>query len=491
MVALMLEPIHDWVDAPGVLVSWDPSPTTLAKVREAPASAAPASYQQAQHLRAYCEHAAQGTEMARLNIPAWNIAGKCDIGAMSHVINAYLRRHDTYHSWFQFDDDGQIIRRTIRNPGDIKFVPTEHGETTPADWRHHVLATPSPLQWDCFRFGIVQRSDHFTFYVSVDHLHADAMFMCAVFVEIHMMYTALARGGAPIRLPAAGSYADYCVRQHQYTSALTLASPQVRAWVDFANNNDATLPSFPLPLGDPSVPCAGALLTVELMDEQESRRFDSVCVEGGARFSAGVFACAALAERELTGSETYYVITPTTTRNTSADFMTTGWFTGVVPITVPLAAKSFRDIALAAQASFDSGIELANVPFDRVLELATSDLRLRKPRPGVPMLSYLEAGIPPLSPDFVSQWNELKGRIYSDVGAARQVGMWVNRSEQGTTITVAFPDNPIARESIVLYLDALKSECVRVARGRTVARPPVPVPTIARTRCAAVDVAAS
>ena len=37
---------------------------------------------------------------------------------------------------------------------------------------------------------------------------------------------------------------------------------------------------------------------------------------GGVRFIGGVFACAALAERELTGVDTYRVITPTTTRAT-------------------------------------------------------------------------------------------------------------------------------------------------------------------------------
>ena len=116
MVALTLEAIHDWADDPGVLVSWDPSPATLDKAREAPVSAVPASYQQAQHLRAYREYAAKGAEMARLNIPAWNIDGQCDIAAMTYVINAYLRRHDTYHSWFEFNDADEIVRRTIRQP---------------------------------------------------------------------------------------------------------------------------------------------------------------------------------------------------------------------------------------------------------------------------------------------------------------------------------------------------------------------------------------
>ena len=102
--------------------------------------------------------------MSRLFIAAWDIAGRCDIRAMTYVINAHLRRHDTYRSWFEYQDAEHIVRRTIRDPADIEFVPTEHGEMTPAELRDHLLATPDPLQWDCFRFGIIQRADHFTFY---------------------------------------------------------------------------------------------------------------------------------------------------------------------------------------------------------------------------------------------------------------------------------------------------------------------------------------
>jgi hypothetical protein len=461
-----LEAIRDWVDAPGELISWDPSPATLAKVKEAPVADVPASYQQAQHLRAYREHAARGTEMARLTIPTWDIQGRCDIRAMTHVINAYLRRHDTYRSWFEFGDGDRVVRRTLRNPRDIKFVATEHGEKTSAQWREHILATPSPLQWDCFRFGIIQRADHFTFYMSIDHLHVDAMFLGLAFAELHMMYAALVGGGAPIPLPEAGSYDEYCVRQRQFTSALTLDSPQVRQWVTFAQGNGGTLPRFPLPLGDPSVPCEGGLLSVQLMDEEQSNRFESACTDAGARFIGGVFAAAALAEHELTGAETYYVITPTSTRSTHAEMMTTGWFTGTVPITVPVTAMSFAAMARAAQASFDSGLGLAHVPFDRVLELAASERGLRKPESGVPMISYLDATLAPLSSAICVEWKGLNGKIYSELGAAHQIGMWVNRFGNGTSVTVAFPDNPSAHESVTRYIEAMRSVFVRVAEGR-------------------------
>jgi len=457
--------IDDWVPGAGSVVCWHASSKALAKARQAPISAVPASYQQAQHLRRYCEHAARGLDLSRLGIFTWDIAGRCDIRAMTYVINAHLRRHDTYRSWFEYKDAEQIVRYTIADPADIQLVPVEHGQMTTAEFRDHISA-PHPLQWDCFRFGVIQGADHFTFYASIEHLHADPMLMGVAFVEIHMMYTALVGGAAPIQLPQAGSYDDYCVRQHRYTSALTLDSPQVRAWIEFAENNDGTLPYFPLPLGDLSVPCSGDLLTVTLMDEQQTQRFESACIAGGARFSGGVFACAALVEHELTGAETFHVITPTDTRRTPTESMTTGWFTGLVPITVPVTAASFGDTARAAQASFDSRTNLAHVPFDRVVELAPPELGLRRPQPGNLVLSYLDASVAPLSAVARSQLGGLNFRGYHEGRVSHQVSVWVNRFEKETTVTVLFPNNPVARESVARYLAAMKSMYVRVADDR-------------------------
>ncbi|MDF2827299.1 MAG: condensation domain protein [Mycobacterium sp.] len=463
MVAI--KAIHDWIGTSGDVVSWHPSPASRAKVAKAPVSDVPVSYQQAQHIRGYLSHLAGGTDMARLNIPAWDMQGQCDVRAMSHVINAYLRRHDTYHSWFEMTDDDQIVRHTVANPRDINFVPTKHGEMAASQWREHVLSTPDPLQWDCFSFGIIQRADHFTFYISIDHVHTDAMFMGIVLVEIHMMYAALAAGSAPIPLPAAGSYDDYCVRQRDYLAALTAETPAVQEWIEFAQHNDGTLPHFPFPLGDPPWSVSGDLLTVRLLDKQQSDRFEAACTAAGARFIGGVFACAAMAQQVLTGSTEYHVITPTTTRQTPEEFQTTGWFTGVVPISVDVDPASFGDTARAAQKSFDGRMYMADVPFDRVLELADPELGLHSPPPGVPMVSFLDAGLPPLSASIIAEWERMNGRVFGDARSAYQIGLWVNRGERETTVTVAYPNNPIARESIDRYLEAMTAIYVGVADG--------------------------
>lgn len=457
--------VHDWVPDPGSVVSWGPSPATLAKVEDAPVNPTPASFMQAEHLRTFNDFAAKGVEMSRLAIATWEIPGQCDIRAMTHVINAHLRRHDTYHSWFEYVDAANIIRRTIENPTAIKFVPTKHGEMTPAEWQRLASATPDPLQWDSFRFMIIQHSGHFTFCVSIDHINVDATFPSVLLPEVHMMYAALVGGGAPIALPKAGSYLDYCDRQHKYLSSLTAESPEVKAWIEYFAENSGTLPECPVSLGDGSGICNFASLT--LLDERQTAAFESICVAAGARFSGGVFACAALTERELTGVETYYGYVVTDIRTTPEDFMTSGWITGFVPITVPIE-PSFADTVRSAQASFDAGRELAKVPFGRVLELAPW---LRRPMRRVPLLFHIDLGIPPFSALVTEKLEGLNAQIYQDGGAPAQFDIRVTRLENETRAVVLYPDNPIARESVNRFLGVLKSVYVRVAERRYSAAP--------------------
>jgi hypothetical protein len=382
---------------------------------------------------------------------------------MTYVINAHLRRHDTYRSWFEYTDTNHIVRRTIPNPNDIEFVPTRHGQMTTEEWQRKVLATPSPLDWDCFRFMLIQHDDHFTLCVIVDHLYIDAMFIGMMFTEIHMMYAALARGGAPLRLPTPGSYLDFCGRQHENLSALTLESPQVRAWLEFLESNNGTLPECRLPIGE-SAPID--LMSATLLDERQTAAFESACLAAGARFSGGVFACAAIAEHELTGAQTYYAMTATDTRSSPADLVTNGWYTGFAPITVPVTT-SFGDMARAAQASFDAGKDLAIVPWGRVLELAPW---LRRPQGRVPLLFFLDAGIPPLSAMVNSHLDGSNARIYHDGGIPAQFDIRVNRFEDETHVIVMFPNNPIARESVSRYIATLRSVYLRIAQGRDAVR---------------------
>ena len=46
--------------------------------------------------------------------------------------------------------------------------------------------------------------------------------------------------------------------------------------------------------------------------------------------------------------------------------------------------------------------------------------------------------------------------------------MWVGRVHDETSLTVSFPDNPIARESVNRYVEAMKEVYAGVAEGREV-----------------------
>jgi 2'-acyl-2-O-sulfo-trehalose (hydroxy)phthioceranyltransferase len=457
---LEVSTVNEWAPAPGALFSWHPSPAARAKALEAPASAVPPSYVQARHLRSLREQAARGLDHSRLLIASAEVAGHCDLRAMTYVVNAHLRRHDTYRSWFEYQDADHIVRHTIADPADIEFVPTGHGELTSAQLQDHIVATPDSLQWDCFTFGVIQHPDRFTFYASVDHLHADGQFVGMGLMEFQTMYAALIAGDPPIELPPAGCYADYCVRQREYTSALTADSPEVRAWIDFAELNAGTFPAFPLPLGDQSVPYDGDLLGVTLLDEDQTHRFETACVAAGARFVGGMFACLALAVHELTSAETYFGITPKDTRGTQADLTTQGWFTGQIPIAVAVAGLSFNDIARSAQASFDSGADLARVPFERVVELVPS---LRSPQPLFSLVNFFDAQASPLSM-MTKLFEGLTVGAHSDGRVTYPLSTMVGRFDE-TAASVLFPNHPVARNSVTRYLGAIKSVCVRIADG--------------------------
>jgi len=451
--------VNEWELAPGTLVSWHASAASLARARDASVSPVPPSYVQARHLRSFCEQAARGFEHSRLLIASGEAPGRCDLRAMTYVINKHLRRHDTYRSWFEYHDADHIVRHTIADPADIKFVPSEHGELTSGELRDHIVSTPDSLQWDCFGFGIIQHPDRFTFYASIDHLHADGQFVGMGLMEFQTMYAELLTGKPPVGLPQAGSYDDFCVRQRAYTSALTVDSPEVRAWIDFAEANDGTFPKFPLPLGDESVPCGGDLMTMRLMDERQTERFEAACVAAGARFIGGMFACISIALHQLTGAKTYFGITPRDTR-TEADFTTQGWFTGHIPVTVPVSGSCFNTMAQNAQMSFDSGANLAQVPFERVVELAPS---LRNPPPLFSLVNFFDAQVAPLSMLAKLLGDRTVGG-HSDGRVTYPLSTMIGRFTQ-TTAGVLFPDNADARDSITRYLGALKSVCVRVADG--------------------------
>ena len=457
--------INEWQPPHGPVTTWTVSPAAREAARNARRSNLAASYQRSQHLRAAYDGKAMGKQLPRLMVVAWDIPGVCGIPAMTAAINAHVRRHDSYHDWFEFEND-IIVRRTIDNPEAIDFVPVEFGHMNAEQIRTHALTTtPGTLEWGGFTFGIVQHTDYFTFYASIDHLYIDGMSAGLIFFDIHLMYQSLRQTPhqqQPTAIPQIASYRGYAARQHERVASLTLSSPEIKDWIKFMQGTGGHWPSFPLPLGDAWANTKGDFVTVEVLDADETESFDTACRAAGARFSGGVLACAALAEHDLTGTETYYGFTPYDTRTPGIDTLTVGWFASLVPVTVPIGSGSFPEAARAAQNSFNAAKHLAGVPFERVLELATPDqlgieLRARSEL----MVSFLDLRKIPLAELF----EETNWGTYGDSLSHGGINIWINRHADKTTVTISFPDNPVARASVHRYIAALNAAFARVVKS--------------------------
>jgi mycolipenoyl-CoA---2-(long-chain-fatty acyl)-trehalose mycolipenoyltransferase / long-chain-acyl-CoA---trehalose acyltransferase len=453
-----LRPLYNWSGPPATLTLWCPSAASIEGAKRAPVSPALPSYEQEQHLRAFRACEQRHEAMARLLVIVWDEPGRCDLRAMTHVVNAHVRRHDTYHSWFEERGEA-IVRHVLTDSAAIQMEASTLGEVSAEDWQKHVIATPTPFAWDCFRFGLLQRANGFTCFASIDHLHADATVIAFLMTEIRSAYRAVLDGETPLQLGRPGSYLDYCTSQRQRAAMATLADLEVTQWIAFLHQNDGRMPCFGLPLGVLEDRYHAEYVHVDILDDAAMAAFESACDASGARAIGGLLACAALTERELTGRSRYSVVTPTTTRRSPQAFRTVGWCVGVVPIDFDVQERAFPELAFAAQCNFDERLCLANVPIERVLELAVGLPTIRSVATGGVMLSYMDANVPPLSAHIAREWYQANGRVYINQGMAAQVALWFFRTQRGLSLTVAYPANGTARASIHRYVEVLTSVC--------------------------------
>ncbi|BCK56761.1 condensation domain-containing protein [Nocardia wallacei] len=451
----------DWHPEPGRLTSWTASPRSRATVRQAPVHEARPSYQQEAYLQAAHRNSGADFRVSRLCMIAFDIPGAPVRAAMTRTVNAFLRRHDTFSSWFALDSDGRFVRH-VAAAEDIEFEATEHGEfTDSAAIRAHVQAeTPGPEAWDCFSFGVIERDHSFTVYAAVDHLHTDGVAQALSCVDLLTLYGRELSGGQ-VPIAEVDGHIAHCARERERNGRLTLESPQVRRWVELLQRNDGDVPSFPLELGGSGGYTTGAVVTVPLMSEAEALRFEQACVDHGGRFHGGLFVALAIAQLELTGKDWYFGFSPANTRSTPGEAGSIGWYTNLIPITLAIRPDdTFTTLVGPAQESAERAKDLLDVSLHRVLELVTPDLGIRT-RPGwaAPMLSYVDvrkiAG--------AEMFDQINGGLFGNNASAGEVYTWVNRFHDQTKLSVLFPDTPQAHESIDRYVKAVTSVITAVA----------------------------
>lgn len=455
----------DWHPRPGRLISWAPTPRSRAAVMAAPRHPVGPSYQQREYLRAAYRQHDNGSRASRLCMISFDFPAPLDRGAMTRTVTAFVRRHDTFWSWFRADGD-RIVRH-VADPADIEFAPRDHGRCAGGEEvRTHVQRHAREVfEWDCFGFGVIDRGTSFTVYAAVDHLHTDGVGQALSCVDLLLLYGNELSGGQVSVEPVDGHLA-YCRRELDHHAALTAESSQVRRWLDLLAEHDGAVPSFPMDLGVTAAGggfTGGAQITVDLFEESAALGFESVCTASGAKFLGGLFAAIALTEHELAGREKYFVFTPVNTRATPGEQSAIGWYTSLVPVSVAVRPDdTFTTLAPRAQAGVDAGRELADVGVHRVLELAAGDDRIRS-RLGfsASMVSYVDvrrmAG--------AQMFDRINGGLYANRASSDEVYLWINRLPDVTKLTMVFPDTEPAHEAVDRYLSTLVARCRDIARS--------------------------
>ncbi|MGW0177996.1 condensation domain-containing protein [Nocardia sp. NPDC003345] len=457
--------IDEWNPAPGQVVCWAATPRSREYAAAAPRHSAPPSHQQEHYLRGVHRNAGNAHRLSGLCLATAEVPTVLDRDAMTRAVNEFLHRHDTFRSWFAHAPDGALHRHLLE-PEHLEFAPVDHGRIdSPAQLRDLVQArTPPPPRWDCFTFWAIEHGETTTVCLAIDHLHTDGVGQHISCFELACLYAGHAWDRTP-PLPAPAAYSDYCARERAASAQLTPASPPVQDWLRLLRGNDGELPSFPLDLGIGGDGAHDSThRTVAVFDEDEAARFEKLCRDHGGEFAGGVFAAAALAERELAGSDYYFGITPLNTRSTFEEMASIGWYVALVPVAFPIGTRaSFARMVARAQRAYENGMRLKSATIHRVLELAPAGSGIEVPPDwSNPMISYVDAR------DFAGSefFDIARGGLYGNRAAGEEALIWINRLPAETTISVIYPDNPVAHHSVDRYLTALTAIFRAAARER-------------------------
>ncbi|WP_416876191.1 condensation domain-containing protein [Kitasatospora sp. SC0581] len=438
--------IRDYPAEPGELVEFRAS-ASPADGLDHPVGA---SDVQTTHIR---RHLAERSEGHGWLATFFDLPGRLDAPALARAWQAWLRRHDALRTWFTAD--GPDLRRRLLPPHAVTVRPVglgvrDTGEAVRAWMRERFAEAISPVGWPGFVAGAVVRPEKSTVFFAVDHAHTDGCSLARVFSEIRALYAA-ETGGAPARLPETGSHLDYCLAEAGRNATLDPDHPAATRWLDFL---DRGLPAgFGLPLGtDPGRRYPSVFETIDLFDPAQADAFAGACRRQGTGFAAGSIAALAVAEHALTGVPRYRRLMVAHTRGERRWHAAQGWFVNLVPVDFQvLPGRPLAATAAATHRALGHAQAMAEVSPARVLEL----------HPGVapalgttapPVLSYVDLRHTPGS----RQWTAARFGVLGSGAPVSGVSIWLWRLWQGLRLTVSYPDNPIARDSVHRYLQQLR-----------------------------------
>lgn len=441
---------------PGLLVTWRLRPAGRAPI----ADRRPPSYLQEEHLRAAALSRRKGQARPSWLGTAFDLPGGCRIEDLQKTLLAFVGRHESLRSGFQFH--GDHLTRFTHPASDIELCPTVVGEFGHGG---HLAAYLEPLIDEATDpletllpslFVAVIGKDATTMLMASDHSRTDGYSLFLAPHELHQLYAATVAGVEAAELAEAGSHADFSRSERHRGAEIGADHPGVLIWKDFLANSGGRLPEFPLPRGvRPGTLPDWAGLHEQVMTSVETDAFDAATRRCGGRFLSGLVAANAVAARELSGDEQFRTTVPVHTRTHGKWVASIGWYVNSLPVRVPMTGvRDFADAVEATALAMRRALPAVRVPCSRAWELTGTLPLLRN------MISLMDLRATPGN----ARWKDWHVSGLGKPPPGDNSFFWFLRTHGGLSATAVFPETGLARHNTTRYVARVGEILSAVAR---------------------------
>jgi hypothetical protein len=447
--------------APGHVVEWTITPEMAAAAQAAPADASPLSYNQQLHLASYLALTSAGQPGNPWIGVVFDLPGEADLGALNRAITAFVQRHDSLRTGFRPTMTG-IDRFTVPAEA-VAFDTTPVGDFDCTEELFSYLtarlsAGTNPFELPPYVFGVISRESGSTVYAAMDHTCSDGYSLALVVNDIHELYLAEVEGRAA-ELPETGTFADHAALEIVKGESMTPDDAVVARWREFIGRCNGTGPRFALDLGvETGTTYDQDVMTVRVLDAEDTDAFDAVCRENGGSMFPGLLASMAIVSREMTGGEDFRTVTPLHTRFKPEWRHSMGWYITCAPLEFTTAdADSFTDVLANAQTALRGTLGNAKFAASKVVSLL-GDAFTPTRRDMFSMVSYIDYRKMPGA----ERHADSKPLTLGETLQADDAHVWASRLQDGLYLTIRYPVTPIAPELLAQYAGRIREMLGRV-----------------------------
>lgn len=366
--------------------------------------------------------------------------------SLDHLAEAWRavqRRHGSLHSAFRRDVDGIHLNDIALSAGEWVEHPVGPGEDPRVVLRALFDVACSPFEQPSHRLAVVlpdpDTIDRRPMVIlGADHSHVDMWSFLVILRDLNLGLADLAVGAEPCaELPSAASFAEH--------SALLAAKPSApehihQRWREILAAEGGLMPTFPLPLGDPSATADPVVEVRDLLDAQGITALADHAAQCGVRLLPMVVSVMSSVTAELAGVPLRAVL-PVHSRDEERWRHSVGWY-----ITNAVLEAADAEPVACSQAVAEA-IALGSYPLAPILEPYGG----MPVGPGMFALSWLDTRrLPELGFDAEVQY---VSAVVRDDG----VMVWFIAADAGLHLRARYPDTPEAHRNVGTWLDAVEA----------------------------------